>query len=503
MPLPSGTHFPVQVISTIKPVNGAGFPVVSDTDIEGGYQVHETLTDRDNIPENNRKEGMLVYVKAEDFFYTLSGGITNANWVIKIFAETKYDLTGSSDETTLGRVNNFSVGNINSPNGYLASVPAHTNSHLFKDTVKICTDGAHIWSASNTSVEADKANFIKTVLVDYGASYALNYSSNLDGTFNGTACAANQAFSPYVFLCNSDSEKILIIEKATDAVIGIAEYGAQRFSNLSIDIDGYLFGTNFTHGNQISKFNTQTIIDNYPTPTPPTISIATFNMGADLFYDGYSMWTVGGSFIERIEAATMTHLGTYDASVDFPGLAYTGVCVVNGFVFAISEDQIHRFNIASFEDGPTLTQSVFRGLFGKITFSNNFLWITNSGNGELHQVNMTLNEVNFYEAPVLSINSCLALAKNPFFNEIYIGFSGSDANGTGVFTFNTETLTYNTKRFYRQAQRAQIKSIPASCVNANKPENPFTGQMVFVTDLGPGIPQWWNGTSWVDATGSD
>lgn len=82
MPLPTGTRFPIQVISSIKPINNGQFPVVEDVDISGGYQVRADLPDRDAIPAANRKEGMLVFVQSNSNFYTLVGGITNSDWAI-------------------------------------------------------------------------------------------------------------------------------------------------------------------------------------------------------------------------------------------------------------------------------------------------------------------------------------------------------------------------------------------------------------------------------------
>lgn len=508
MPLPSGTHFPIQVISTIKPVNGAGFPVVSDVDIEGGYQVHATLTDRNNIPLNNRKEGMLVYVQADGYFYTLSGGITNSDWIVKDFGSSTpnvsnatYDLTGTSNETTLGRINNFPIGIVNNPNGYIASVPEHENLHIFKNAGKVCTDGAHIWSANSDAIEEDKANFNKTVLVDYGASYGLDYSSALFGAVTGTSCTVNPSFSPYLFAASLAEDKLLVIEKATDRVVGLGDDGAQVFTNLAIDSDGNIWGTSVTHGEKISKFNTQEVIDAYPSTQIPEISISILSGSSDLFYDGTSMWVAGGSFIERILSPDVIYLDSYDASTDFPGLVYRGICVVNDFVFATASDQIHRFNISSFQSGPDLVIPVTSGEFGKIIFSNNFLWVTNQGTGELHQFNVTLDELNVFSTPVGTINFSVSICKHPTLNEIYISVSGSDAVSNGILTFNTETLTYNTKRFYTQSQPSQIKSIPAACLTADRPENPFIGQTVFVTDLGTPRPVWWNGADWVDAAG--
>lgn len=39
-----------------------------------------TSTDRDNIPSGDRYEGMIVYVSAEQKYYSLVGGTDNINW---------------------------------------------------------------------------------------------------------------------------------------------------------------------------------------------------------------------------------------------------------------------------------------------------------------------------------------------------------------------------------------------------------------------------------------
>lgn len=72
----------INVISTLKPINNAPFPVVEDNDFKGGFRVVSTIVDRDNIVTANRKEGMTVYCIATSTFYILTGGISNANWAI-------------------------------------------------------------------------------------------------------------------------------------------------------------------------------------------------------------------------------------------------------------------------------------------------------------------------------------------------------------------------------------------------------------------------------------
>jgi hypothetical protein len=72
---------PIDLISKIKPKNSGQFPVYEDVDVEGGFQVRVDITDRDSIPTLNRKIGMLVFVQSDSTYYTLSGGITNLDWV--------------------------------------------------------------------------------------------------------------------------------------------------------------------------------------------------------------------------------------------------------------------------------------------------------------------------------------------------------------------------------------------------------------------------------------
>lgn len=59
--------------------NGGNFPIVADTDVQGGLQSVADTTARDAIPTNLRKEGMLVYSQADDTYYQLEANLTT--WV--------------------------------------------------------------------------------------------------------------------------------------------------------------------------------------------------------------------------------------------------------------------------------------------------------------------------------------------------------------------------------------------------------------------------------------
>jgi hypothetical protein len=81
----------IDIHSKIRPVNGAPFPVVEDTHVEGGYHTVSDITNRNLIPVANRKDGMKVFVKDDGSGlpkeYTLFLGYVdlvlsnNANWV--------------------------------------------------------------------------------------------------------------------------------------------------------------------------------------------------------------------------------------------------------------------------------------------------------------------------------------------------------------------------------------------------------------------------------------
>ena len=71
---------PINLISKIKPKNSGSFPVYEDVDVEGGFQIRADITDRDSIPDLSRKEGMLVYVVSDGYFYQLGAGLTNIDW---------------------------------------------------------------------------------------------------------------------------------------------------------------------------------------------------------------------------------------------------------------------------------------------------------------------------------------------------------------------------------------------------------------------------------------
>ena len=71
----------VEIIDQLTQKNNGKFPIVDSNNVKGGYYQVNTLEERNNIPMERRKEGMLCWVKNFST-YILSGGITNNNWQV-------------------------------------------------------------------------------------------------------------------------------------------------------------------------------------------------------------------------------------------------------------------------------------------------------------------------------------------------------------------------------------------------------------------------------------
>jgi hypothetical protein len=70
------------VVSRIVPTDSLDTYATHDADFgRGGQRTVDTIFERDAIPDQRRKEGMLVWVIETGAEYRLVGGISNTNWV--------------------------------------------------------------------------------------------------------------------------------------------------------------------------------------------------------------------------------------------------------------------------------------------------------------------------------------------------------------------------------------------------------------------------------------
>lgn len=83
----------IEIIDQLTQKNSGKFPIVDSNNVKGGYYQVNTIEERNNIPMERRKEGMLCWVKNSST-YILSGGITNDNW--QVF-KTSGDGSGSGN----------------------------------------------------------------------------------------------------------------------------------------------------------------------------------------------------------------------------------------------------------------------------------------------------------------------------------------------------------------------------------------------------------------------
>ncbi len=104
---------PITVIDTLAPKTPT-FPVVADTNVQGGFQVCATTAARDAIPLNNQKVGMLVYVSGNSTYYQLTATGTPGTYALANLggsANLTGDVTGNISANTVASISG-SGGNI-------------------------------------------------------------------------------------------------------------------------------------------------------------------------------------------------------------------------------------------------------------------------------------------------------------------------------------------------------------------------------------------------------
>jgi hypothetical protein len=70
---------PIPIIAELVPKNAGQFALLDDSNIRGGLRVCALLNDRDNISDDKRKEGMLVYVIETGLMYSLAHDLVSWN----------------------------------------------------------------------------------------------------------------------------------------------------------------------------------------------------------------------------------------------------------------------------------------------------------------------------------------------------------------------------------------------------------------------------------------
>lgn len=67
----------IELITEIRPKNGAQFAILDDQFIRGGFHTAATLSERNSLPQDLRKVGMKIYVQSTDQVFTLGSDLVS------------------------------------------------------------------------------------------------------------------------------------------------------------------------------------------------------------------------------------------------------------------------------------------------------------------------------------------------------------------------------------------------------------------------------------------
>ena len=79
----------IWLIDTLKQKNNGKFPLIDSNDVKGGFYQADSITERNSIPTERRKEGMFCWVSTLKIVYQLVGGIENSKKAVFSDSEIK------------------------------------------------------------------------------------------------------------------------------------------------------------------------------------------------------------------------------------------------------------------------------------------------------------------------------------------------------------------------------------------------------------------------------
>ncbi len=290
----------IKVISKIKPKNNGQFPVVEDADIEGGLRIVDTLTDRDNIPTLSRKAGMLVKVNETGLTYTLSGGVTNVDWI------TDPIVPGVSPQDLASGINQDTIKLVAEELGVQVN---------FEAPREIEVDGNFIYVAQST--QNNPTSGVGTIwkIEVNGSTIISAQSINLAGFFPTSNIQVRDIAqdTSYIYATLWDKSNVVIIDKATFTIAGWAYTGANSNAvSVAADNADNFYVTSAGSVKKIYKFTTSAHLGQAPYNAVPATASAL--NGSNLRWVDYGagkLWITkgnnsnpGNSFY-KVDAATM------------------------------------------------------------------------------------------------------------------------------------------------------------------------------------------------------
>lgn len=428
---------PIEVISTLVPKNNATFPIVDSNDIGGSIQQVDLISDRDAIPSEKRKEGMLVYVKDRSAFYSLVSGITNSNW--QNITDNIANLTANNLITNLNGAA-ISNNNILSQAGaYLKVAPGSTPNKMAVDE-----DGYTIYIAREGNYDVVAYNYVTAAVQQIKLPHL---------------------FSPIALCTGSYTEdgytmKYLFV--AADSLAGNRYSG----SIAKIDITSSIL-YNSTYNQIIAFYDLKEKQEN-------TVDSSSLSKYYSLAYDSttQTLFTAGrdsasNTGIKIINAKTLTSAGTTSASsFETYSVTTSGADLYANMKFG-SDGYAKKYTIAGTNGAVTLTetQSInLTGIFGGAAENRSKLIIKD---GYVFGVfsDLTTNQ-NLYRllASNFATNATYDLASSDFMigteygiaywnSPDYIVITGGNHNNPGypaggIYMMHAPKTTMNVMDFY-------------------------------------------------------
>ncbi len=251
----------VKVLGKIEP-NGPTdtYPTHVDSLGRGGFVAVKTWQERNSIPLQRRKAGMMVSVKSTtvDSLYRLDIGLTNADWIpytATVDVSGKANLTGGNTFTGTQTIDGSIGIGLTSPSSKFHARLGTDKNILFRDN----GSNSEIVSVNNAFNDYKPLNFAASeyyfnadIYAGIHSINAANFVGNLTGDLTGTA----EKWGPLNFSYINEGTvptHFLVSENIDDGVIKYSDIGDVKTAlgmddKASLSLDNTFYGMNTFNG---------------------------------------------------------------------------------------------------------------------------------------------------------------------------------------------------------------------------------------------------------------
>lgn len=414
---------------TDKIVPLGDFPIVEDLYVEGGFRSVADTTARDAIPVSLRKEGMLVWCRAEASMWQLiasswvpfsgGGGFTAGG-----------DLSGTSTSQRVVGIQGKAFYPPGTPGtlGQVAGI-GFGPGVSFSNPTGIVYDGTYLWvSCSSSSIvyQVDLADWtdpkatVDTALVAFGTTsvYGLRFS------YPYVACAVGSGNVVLIDVGPGPNQNTIVGWGSTGTALG--------GSVVALDYDGQIWINDGASG--VACFSLGDLLTVFPSPAAPT---ATVDLGADaldIVLDDtlYEIWAVTGG-TDLFQINTISRVVT---SQTVAGTAQVSLCSGLGSLWA-AQGTDPSFNVLKYaptafpSDPPAVINIPEAGVVGlrKMGVDSTGLYIGDTGRQAIYRVVSDVYADFVVNADSDSIDALLVIGGMSGIYWAAVGTGGGPSNG--------------------------------------------------------------------------